>query len=184
MNIDGVLQWLEASAWATTIRESLLWFPVVESIHVIGLAMVFGTILILDLRLMGVASVHRPFQRVAADIMKWTWGAFAITVITGALMFITNAQVYFHNTYFRVKMLLLILAGLNMAAFELTAGRKVAAWDGAGAVHPRGRKVAVLSLAIWLGVIVTGRLIGFTTSRATVHEQPAEETNFDDLFTP
>src|ERR1700686_1456083 len=123
MDIDAFLKSLEASGLATRIRDSLFLFPLIESTHVVGLALVFGTIAIIDLRLLGIASTRRSFQRLAADILKWTWAAFALTALTGALMFITNAQVYYHNLFFRTKMLLLVLAGVNILVFELTAGR-------------------------------------------------------------
>src|SRR5213592_2582751 len=99
-----VLSWLESSQVAGGIRNSLYLFPLIESIHVFGLAMVFGTIAIIDLRLLGLASAHRSFRRMASDILKYTWAAFAVTATTGALMFITNAGVYYHNFFFRTKM--------------------------------------------------------------------------------
>src|SRR6476660_2047019 len=123
MNIDALLKFLEATGLATKIRDSVFLFPMIESTHVLGLALVFGTIAIIDLRLLGLASTHRSFQRMASDIMKWTWAAFALTALTGSLMFITNAVVYADNFYFRAKMVLLVLAGLNVLVFELTAAR-------------------------------------------------------------
>src|SRR6266481_1612266 len=101
MDISTFLASLESSGIATRIRESLYIFPLLESTHVFGLAMVFGTIAIVDLRLLGVASTHRSFKQITSDILKWTWGAFVLTAATGALMFITNADVYFHNAFFR-----------------------------------------------------------------------------------
>src|SRR5712671_3178023 len=144
MDIAAILKWLEASGLATTIRESLFLFPLIESTHVIGLALVFGTIAIIDLRLLGVASTQRSFQKMASDILKWTWAAFALTVLTGSLMFITNAPVYYHNTFFRVKMLLLLLSGINMMVFELTAGRSIHAWDKNPSAPRAGKTAAIL----------------------------------------
>ena len=91
MDIAGLIARLEASGLATGIRNSIYLFPVIESVHVIGLTMVFGTILIIDLRLLGFASTQRSFTAVASDVFTWTWLAFAVTVTTGGLMFITNA---------------------------------------------------------------------------------------------
>jgi len=180
MDISIFLASLESSSLATRIRESLYIFPMIEATHVFGLAMVFGTIAIIDLRLLGVASARRSFKRMASDILKWTWGAFALTAATGALMFITNAGVYYHNSLFRAKMLLLVLAGLNMLVFELTAGRSIHQWDQSAA--PRtGRTTAALSLVLWVSIIFVGRWIGFTTTRATPATS-APEINFDDLF--
>ena len=101
MDIAALLASLESSGLATRIRDSLYLFPLLEAIHVVGLALVFGMIAIIDLRLLGIASTKRPFTRIASDILKWTWAAFALTAATGALMFITNAAVYFHNFTFR-----------------------------------------------------------------------------------
>jgi hypothetical protein len=182
MDIATILKWLEATSLATSIRESLYVFPLLESAHVLGLALVFGTIAVIDLRLLGLASSHRPFRRVASDIFKWTWAAFALTALTGALMFITNAGVYYHNAYFRAKMLLLVLAGLNMAMFEVTAARSVATWDEAPAAPRAGKAAAVASLAIWIAVICMGRIIGFTTTHATVKTQTPPGVNFDDFL--
>src|SRR5438477_7287173 len=129
MAIDALLASVEASALAMRIRESLYLFPLIESTHVIGLSLVFGTIAIVDLRLLGVASTRRPFSRIAADTFKWTWAAFALTAATGLLMFITNAGVYYHNAYFRMKMAMLLCAGINVLIFDRTAARSVRHWD-------------------------------------------------------
>lgn len=182
MDITAFLKSLEASGLATRIREALWLFPLIESTHVIGLSMVFGTILIIDLRLLGIASTRRSFKRMASDILKWTWAAFALTALTGTLMFITNARVYYHNFYFRTKMLLLVLSGLNMLAFELTAGRTIHRWDTAPSAPRAGKAAAALSLTMWISIIVMGRLIGFTTSRAATLAPPPAGVNFDDFL--
>ena len=182
MNIAAFLKALEATGLATKIRDSLFLFPLLESTHVIGLALVFGTIAIIDLRLIGLASSQRSFKRMYSDILKWTWAAFALTGLTGALMFITNATVYYHNFYFRTKMLLLVLAGINMGVFERTLGRKVESWDKSPSAPPLGRAVGVLSIALWIAVIFMGRLIGFTTTRAAVVAPPSNSVNFDDFL--
>jgi hypothetical protein len=181
MDIAGILKSLEGTGIATRIRESLLLFPMLESFHVIGLTMVFGTIAIIDLRLLGLASTHRPFTRIANDVLKWTWAAFVLTVITGALMFTTNAGVYFHNSYFRAKMLLLLLAGINMLVFELTAGRSLERWDKDPSAPLSGKAVAAISILLWISVIFLGRWIGFTTTRAQFQES-APDINIEDIL--
>lgn len=184
MDIAAFLASLEASTLANRIRNSLYLFPLVESSHVIGLTMVFGMIAIIDLRLLGVASTRRPFMRVASDGMKWIWAAFALTATTGLLMFITNAGVYYHNFYFRSKMLLLALAGLNVLVFELTAGRTVHRWDKDTAAPLAGKATAALSLVLWISVIFMGRWIGFTTTRSAPQINDTDNINFDELFPP
>jgi hypothetical protein len=182
MDIVAFLKSLEASGLATGIRNSLWLFPLIESTHVIGLALVFGTILIIDLRLLGIASTQRSFRRMASDILKWTWAAFALTALTGALMFITNSLVYYHNFFFRTKMLLLLLSGINMLIFELTAGRTIHNWDKAPSAPSAGKALAAVSLVMWIGIIIMGRLIGFTTTRAAVLPPPPAGVNFDDFL--
>ena len=180
MDIAEFFASLEASSLATKIRESLLLFPLIESTHVIGLTMVFGTIAIVDLRLLGIASAERPFSRVASDVLRWTWAAFALTVVTGALMFITNAGVYSQNFFFRSKMVLLVLAGINMLMFELTAGRSIRQWDKDRAAPLAGKTVAAASLALWIAIIFLGRWVGFTTTRAQVPTD--KDINLEDLL--
>jgi hypothetical protein len=181
VDIGATLDWLQRTGLAIEIRDSLLLFPLLESVHVIGLSLVFGTIAIVDLRLLGLASSQRSFQRMASDIMPWTWAAFAITALTGALMFITNATVYFHNVYFRAKIALLVLAAVNVLVFELTARRVVHQWDKSPSAPPVGRAIATVSLVVWIAVIVAGRMIGFTATRAVADPAPVE-INFEDLL--
>jgi hypothetical protein len=182
MDIAAILKWLEASGLATRIRDSLYLFPLIESTHVFGLSLVFGTIAIVDLRLLGIASAQRPFMRVASDTLKWTWAAFALTAGTGSLMFITNAHVYYHNSFFRTKMLLLVLTGINLMVFELTAGRTIHGWDMAPSAPRAGKAVAAVSLVLWVSVIFMGRLVGFTTSRASVAAPAPAGVNFEDFI--
>ena len=95
-------------------------------------------------------------------------------------MFITNAGVYYHNLYFRLKMAMLVLAGLNVLAFELTAGRSRQRWDGERAGPAAARAAAVVSLALWIGIIFMGRWIGFTTTRAS--SKADTDINVEDLL--
>src|SRR5450631_295648 len=97
MDITAFLKSLEDSGLAAHIRASLLFFPLLEAVHVLALSLVVGTIMTFDLRLLGLASAHRSVQRVADDILKWTWAGFALSALTGSLMFITNARVYYSN---------------------------------------------------------------------------------------
>jgi hypothetical protein len=182
VDITATLEWLQNTGLAVYIRDSLFAFPLIESAHVIGLTLVFGTIAIVDLRLLGIASSERSFLRVASEVLKWTWAAFALTAVSGVLMFITNATGYVQNGYFRTKLVLLVLAAINVLVFELTAGRTVEQWSEARSAPPLGRAVAAVSLVLWLAVIVTGRMIGFTTTRAVLSEPLPAETTLEDLL--
>jgi hypothetical protein len=183
MNIAGLLASLESWHVAEGIRNSLYLFPLIESCHVIGLSLVFGTIAIVDVRLLGIASTRRPFSRIAADVLKWTWAAFGLTVITGFLMFTTNASVYFHNSFFRTKMALLLLAGLNMLVFELTTGRRVHQWDKETRAPRAGRVAAAVSLLLWITIIFLGRWTGFTTTGRPV-KSDSDDVNIEKLLAP
>jgi hypothetical protein len=183
VDISAWLKSLEDTGLASGIRDSLYLFPFLESVHVMALSVVFGTIMIVDLRLLGVASTHRPFARLSTELLRITWGAFIVAALTGTLMFMTNARVYAGNTSFRVKMVLLVLAGVNMAFFHLTAGRNVVRWE-MDRVAPRiGRGTAALSLTLWIAIIFAGRVIGFTTTGAQARAAAPSAGDFDDFLT-
>jgi len=162
MDIASFLASLEASGIATRIRDSLYIFPLIEATHVFGLAIVIGTIATIDLRLLGVPSTRRSFRQIASDVLKWTWAGFAVTASTGALMFVTNAGVYYHNPFFRAKMLLLLLAGLNMLVFHFITYRGIGSWDDTLRPPPAARAAGAISITLWLGIVAFGRWIGFT----------------------
>lgn len=183
MSITPILIALQTSSLAVAIKNSLLLFPLLEAVHVMALTLVFGTIMVVDLRLLGVASTSRPYSRVSADMLKLTWAAFALAVLTGSFMFITNARVYFDNPFFRAKFALMALAGLNMLVFQLTAGRRTAEWDEARTAPPLGKAAAIASLLLWVLVIGMGRTVGFTTTGAAAKETaPPANVDFDDFL--
>src|SRR5665213_832736 len=103
MDITPWLKALEDSGLATAIRNSLYDFPFLEAVHVMALSLVFGTITIVDLRLLGVASTGRSTVRVSSELLKWTWAAFGLVVLTGAIMFTTNARVYVPVSYTHLR---------------------------------------------------------------------------------
>jgi hypothetical protein len=162
MDFDVFFKWLYATPLAVTIRENEILFPWIESIHVLAIVLVVGTISIVDLRLLGLASVHRPVSRMMRDTLPYTWTCFAIAAITGALLFSSNAVTYAHNFYFRTKMCVLLLAALNMGIFHLFGGRDIAAWDTAARPPVAARAAGGISLLVWIAVVATGRWIGFT----------------------
>jgi hypothetical protein len=154
------LEWLQNTSIAMAISET--WFPFVESLHVIAIAIVAGTIFLVDTRLLGFTSTRLSFTYVSDRLLPWTWGAFVASVITGTLMFVGNASGYYDNTPFRVKMVLLLVAGLNMLFFQFVTFRTVAAWD---ADRPPGaaRLAGFISISLWCGVVGFGRWIGFSS---------------------
>lgn len=154
---------IQNSGLAQFVNTFGITYPFVESLHVIAVALVFGSIMVVDLRLLGLASVNRPFTRVGLDLLKLTWVGFALAVFTGILLFLPNASSIYQNPNFQIKMLLILLAGVNMAIMEGVVGRDLAIWDTHAKPPTPARLCGFLSLAFWTGVIVFGRLIGFTT---------------------
>lgn len=151
---------LQNSSLAIAIASSEHWFPVLESMHVVFLATVVGTIFFVDLRLLGLASAHLHITYLSGKLLPWTWVAFVGAVMTGVLMFITNATKYVTNTPFLIKMLLIVLAGLNMLYFHFVTFRSVQSWD-AGRPALAARTAGALSISLWCAIVVFGRWIGF-----------------------
>jgi hypothetical protein len=161
-SIGSILSWLEGLRLANFIAETDWAFAAVESVHVIALASLLGTIAVVDLRLLGLAWAGRPYTEVAREVLPWTWGAFIFAVMTGSLMFITQAAAYYANVAFRIKMLLLLLAGINMLIFQLITARGVARWDQGTPIPLSGKIAGMLSLTFWIAIVFFGRRIGFT----------------------
>ena len=162
MGLDGVLQWLEATAFATAIRENEILFPWIESVHVLAITLVVGSIAIVDLRLLGVASLDRPARALTREVLPLTWSAFAVAACSGLLLFASKAVTYGHNAFFLRKMVLLALAGINMLVFHLVTGRDIAV-SSAGTAPPLAARVAgVTSMVLWFGIVACGRWVGFT----------------------
>jgi hypothetical protein len=167
MPLDSFYAWLEATGPATAIRENALLFPTIESIHVLAITLVFGTIATIDLRLLCFASLESRVSRLTASLLPWTWGAFIVAAITGTLLFSSNAAAYGHNPYFQAKLLLMLGAAFNMATFHWVGSRDIASWDALPHAPPRARVAGALSLLIWIGVVACGRWIGFTMLRTS-----------------
>jgi hypothetical protein len=163
MDLDALLRSLEATSIATAIRENESLFPWVECVHVLAITLVIGSIAIVDLRLIGLASLDRAVNRLASQVLPCTWAAFAVAAISGALLFSSNASNYAHNFPFQAKLVLLVLAGVNMSVFHLLVGRDVERWGASPDTTPLPARIAgAVSLLLWIGVVAFGRWIGFT----------------------
>jgi hypothetical protein len=163
VDIDRALEWLQTTRIASLVAENDILFPWIESVHVLAIVLVVGTISIVDLRLLGVASLDVGVRRIMRDVIPYTWSAFAIAAITGSLMFSSDATHYARNRYFQAKLVVLVLAGLNMALFHLVGLRDIERWGAAGGRTPLSAKVAAaVSLLAWIAVVSLGRGTGFT----------------------
>ncbi len=162
MDFPTLIQSIQASAPAQWMRTSLIAMPAVEALHVLAGATVFGTVLIVDLRLLGFPNTRRPVTLVCSEMLRLTWAAFAVSLTAGALMFSANAHTYVGNTAFRLKMLALLGAGLNMALFHGITFRNVRAWDRNAPPPLSARLAGAISILLWVSVIFLARWIGFT----------------------
>jgi hypothetical protein len=161
MSTQSLLESIQGSALAEWMRATNPAMQIVEATHVVAAVMVLGTVLIADLRLLGLTDARRPFTHVGREALPLSWLAFAVAVVTGALMFTTSALVYFGNWEFQLKALALLAAGLNMAVFQWLTSRHIAAWD--AGMPPRAARIAgLLSVLLWASVVLLGRWIGFT----------------------
>ena len=136
-------------------------FPAIETIHVIAIVLVLGSITRLDMRLMGLVWQNRPVTEVADEMLPWTWTSFVVATVFGLLLWSSKPIEYFQIAFFDVKMLLILLAGLNMLLFQFVTFRTVAQWDRDPLPPPPARLAGALSMAFWLSVVICGRLIGF-----------------------
>lgn len=152
------IEWLQNTPLALSVSED--WFPWVESAHVVFLALVAGTIFLVDTRLLGLTSRNQRFTYLSDRLLPWTWGAFIGAAITGTLMFMAGASNYASNKPFLLKMGLLVLAGLNMMFFQFVTLRSVAQWDN-GRPIAAARAAGAISLVLWCLIIAAGRWIGF-----------------------
>lgn len=159
MSLADVWTSLENLAIAAYIGETW-WFPFLESIHVLSSTFLLGSIVMVDLRLLGLAARNHPVSRITKEVVPWALGACAFSVLTGLGMFITQASRYVGNRPFQVKMVLLILAGLNMAVFHRATARGIAQWDTARAGTAGARFAGASSLLCWIGIMLAGRWIG------------------------
>jgi hypothetical protein len=176
MNAPGFIQSIEASDVGEWLRGNVLAVPWVNVAHVLCVALVFGSILVVDLRLLGVLDRQRSVVRISRETLWLTWAAFAGAVLTGLLYFSANATSYWFNIAFRFKMLAILLAGVNMLVFQRVTWRGVNAWEHQVPTPAAARVAGALSILLWTIVIFFGRWIGFTDGYDAV---VPEDIDFD-----
>ena len=154
-------QWLASTEWSIALHESLWLYPLVESVHVLTLCLFLGTTVLLDLRLLGVAMRQVPISQFTGQLLPWTIAGFVVMVASGSLLFYAIPVRTYLNIFFRIKMAMLILAGVNVYVFQKTIHRRLPEWD----LSPRppwGARIAGgVSLALWAGIVVAGRMIAY-----------------------
>jgi hypothetical protein len=156
-----IAQWMAATPWSIALHESVYMYPVVESIHVLTLCLFVGMSVIWDLRLLGVLLPRVAVSEVTGRILPWMKLGFVLMVLSGMALFYAIPVRSYQNIFFRVKMLLLVLAGVNAWLFHVTVHRRAVEWD-LDATPPRGARIAgAASLLLWASIIVAGRMIAY-----------------------
>jgi hypothetical protein len=160
MDFTEWLSVLEHSSLAEVMRHSLWTYPIVEIVHIVGIATFFGSVVLFDLRLVGFSRTVsvRSLER---HLLPWSWVALLLIVPSGVAMLSAHATDFAGNPAFRVKLLLIAFAGVNALAFHNGVYRSVSTWDQHQPTPLAAKASALISLAIWLGVITCGRLIAY-----------------------
>lgn len=156
----AVCQWLYDLPPAAALRESETAYPIVETVHVLAVTLVVGTILFVDLRVLGVLLRGERASDVIDRLVRLTWIGFAVMAASGLLLFAAEAAKLYGNIAFETKLGLLALAGANQAVFHATSYRTIGAWE-IGRAPLAARTSALSSLLLWTGVITCGRLIAY-----------------------
>jgi hypothetical protein len=161
MILDSALVWLHDTSFGTVIRESVWAEPIIETIHVLTLGVFLGFVMLLDLRLLDLVLRRTPVSTVFRHLNPWLFGSFGIMIVTGVSLFAGDPVLFYGTIFFKLKMLMLLAAALNVVVFSFTVGRTMMQWDGLP-VTPRGAKITgLLSLVLWIAVVACGRGIAY-----------------------
>jgi hypothetical protein len=159
--IVRICEWLEQTSVGTSIRESLWLFPIIETVHIFGIILLVGATSILDLRLMGLTFCDEPVSKLAQRFLPWAWAGFLIQVVTGLLLFSSEATKMYGNLGFDIKMLLILVAGVNAFVFHEIAYRSVGKWDHDPVAPIGARAAGLISILLWFGIVAAGRWIAY-----------------------
>jgi len=159
MSLFEVCQWIQDSQVGTAIRESIWIYPIILSVHLLALGTSVGTLLWFDLRLLGVFMRSRPVSEVYRSVMPWMAGGFVTMFLSGGLLFWALAAKCYGNTYFRIKLVAILLAGINALVFHRMTERSIDEWDTAAVPPLKARIAGLLSITCWMVTMVAGRRI-------------------------
>jgi len=173
MSLLAFFEQLAESPWSVSIHESEIAYSLIESIHVWSMCLFFGLTVIFDLRLLGWTMRKVPVSDFARRLLPWTIAGFVIMAISGVLLFYAIPVRSYQNIFFRFKMILLLLAGLNVWIFHSRVYPEVATWDVDKAPPKPARIAGALSLALWIGVVASGRMIAYNWFDCDRQPQPA-----------
>jgi len=153
---------IEATSLGVFVRESLWGFPILVATHIIGLVFSVGVVLWLDLRLLGVSMTGVPVSRVYRRLMPLAFVGFAVMIVSGATIFTGFATSAYKNPYFRVKLVALLLAGINALVYHTNIERRIALWDRSPTPPTLAGMAGIISILAWTTVILAGRMMSYT----------------------
>jgi hypothetical protein len=162
MTLLKICEWLEATALAAVVRESLYGFQMLVAAHLLGLVFSVGVLLWVDLRLMGLGLQRYALAAVYRGLAPWFVGGFGVMLVTGAALFAGFATAAYGNVFFRIKMAAVLLAAVNALAFHVVMRRAAARSQGALAPPWWARCAGGGSLLLWVTVILCGRMMSYT----------------------
>lgn len=162
MSLFELCQWIEQTPTSVGIRESLYAFPLIEMTHVLALAISVGAIMWFDLRLMGLTMRNERVSDVFGSFKPWMAMGFTVMFVSGFLLFWSHAEECYSNTYFRLKVLFLLLAALNILIYHFTIDRRIQEWDKAPVPPIGARSAGLLSLVLWMAIMTAGRLMAYS----------------------
>ena len=165
-------EWLAATPWSIALHESLYAYPLVETLHVLSLMLFVGTIAFVDLRLLGWALRDVPISEVTGRVLPYTIAGFALAALTGALLFYAIPVRTYLSIFFRVKVVMLCIAALNVAVYHRVTRQSAVAWDHAARPPLRVRLAGAVSLVCWSTVVVMGRMIAYNWFDCDRQPQP------------
>jgi uncharacterized protein DUF6644 len=155
-----IVQWFQDTALGTAIRESAIVFPVILSLHLTGMGLFGGMILMTDLRLLGIALTKHPVSDVVRGLRPWKHLGLTLTATCGILLLWSKAAIYYPNPYLRIKLVLFALVIIHALVFR-SVYRNVEALDRSPAIPGRAKLAAALSLVLWISIVTAGRWIGY-----------------------
>ena len=160
--MSNLFVWLENTPVGLFARESLYGFQILAAMHILGLTVSVGTLFWFDLRLLGVSMVRCPVSEVYRRLMPWMLSGFALMLTTGGLLFTGFATKAYGSTYFRLKILAIVCAGVNALVFHLVTERNIVAWDAQPRPPGPARLAGLVSILLWTTVIICGRMMSYT----------------------
>jgi hypothetical protein len=172
MSLLGFCEWLASTEWSTALHESLYAYPLVETTHVLSLLLFVGTLSVVDLRLLGWVLRDVPVSEVTARLLPWTFTGLAISLVTGSLLFFAIPVRTYQSLFFRIKVVMLLVAALNAALFHRVTSRGAPAWDRDPTPPLRARAAGAVSLVAWVTVIAMGRMIAYNWFDCDRQPQP------------